>query len=138
MLSDGNIQAVWSTLTRNAKGETKEKFNIEVTYEDGADGFGGLSGGEKRKVRLATATALQDLVATRATKPINIFLADEIDHALDDAGLERLMDMLNKKARERGTVVVVSHTNLSDWVDQIITVTREGKTSRVEGATHKV
>ncbi|MFM0095587.1 AAA family ATPase [Paraburkholderia nemoris] len=138
MLSDGNIQAVWSTLTRNAKGETKEKFNIEVTYEDGAEGFGGLSGGEKRKVRLATATALQDLVATRATKPINIFLADEIDHALDDAGLERLMDMLNKKARERGTVVVVSHNNLADWIDTVITVTREGKTSRVEGATHHV
>lgn len=136
VLSDGNIQAVWSTLTRTAKGETKEKFNIEVTYEDGSDGFAGLSGGEKRKVRLATASALQDLVATRATKPINIFMADEIDHALDDAGLERLMDMLNKKARERGTVIVVSHNNLADWIDNIITVTREGKTSRVEGATH--
>ncbi|MFW6855279.1 AAA family ATPase [Burkholderia gladioli] len=136
MLSDGNIQAVWSTLTKNAKGELKEKFSIEVTYDDGADEFAGLSGGEKRKVRLATASALQDLQATRATKPINLFLADEIDHALDEAGLERLMDMLHKKARERGTVVVVSHNSLSDWIDNVITVTRKDGVGTVSGATH--
>lgn len=133
-LSDGNITAVWSTLSTTAKGDLKEKFNIEVTNDKGADSFAGLSGGEKRKVRLSTMLALQDLVASRATKPIDLWIGDEIDDALDTAGLERLMGVLERKARERGTVLVVSHNELRDWIDNVVTVTKRGGTSVIEGA----
>lgn len=133
-LSDGNISAVWTTLSTTAKGDLKEKFNIDVSNEKGAESFAGLSGGEKRKVRLATMLALQDLVASRATKPINLWLGDEIDDALDRSGLERLMGILERKARERGTVLVVSHSDLRDWIDQVITVTKRSGVSTIEGA----
>lgn len=136
-ISDGNIHAVWSTLTKTAKGELKEKFNIEVTNDKGGDSFTELSGGEKRKVRLATAMALQELVASRATKPINLFIADEIDDALDTAGLERLMGILTQRAKDCGTVMVISHNGLSDWVDEVITVEKTDKLAQVTGATHK-
>jgi len=136
-LSDGNIHAVWSTLSKTAKGDLKEKFNIEVTNDKGGKTFKAISGGEKRKVRIATAMALQDMVATRATKPINLFMADEIDHALDEPGLERLMTVLDKKAKERGTVLVVSHNSLSDWIDNVILVKKSGGVSSVTGATQR-
>jgi DNA repair exonuclease SbcCD ATPase subunit len=136
-LADGNIHATWNTLTTNAKGEVKEKFQIEVVNDKGAESFDGLSGGEKRKVRLACAMALQDMVASRATKPIDIFIADEVDHALDESGLERLMTVLNEKAKERGTVLVISHNSLSDWIDEVITVTKEKGYGQVSGATRK-
>lgn len=135
VLADGNISAIWSTLTKTAKGEIREKFNIEVTNAKGGDSFKALSGGEKRKVRLAAAMALQDMVASRATKPINLFLADEIDDALDGPGLERLMTVLDKKAKERGTVLVISHNSLTDWIDSVITVTKKDGSSVVAGAT---
>lgn len=134
-LSDGNIHATWATLSKTAKGDLKEKFNIEVSNDHGAESFAGLSGGEKRKVRLATAMALQDMVAGRATKPINILMCDEIDDAVDEAGLERLMTVLEKKARERGTVLIISHNGLADWCDQIITVTKKDGLSTLSGAT---
>lgn len=133
-LSDGNITAVWSTLSTTAKGDLKEKFNIEVENDKGAESFAGLSGGEKRKVRLATMLALQDLVASRASKPIALWIGDEIDDALDPAGLERLMGVLERKARERGTVLVVSHAELRDWIDNVVTVTKKGGYSTIEGA----
>lgn len=132
-LSDGNIEAVWSTLTKTAKGDIREKFNIEVVNEKGAESFMGLSGGEKRKVRLATSMALQDMVASRASKPINLFIADEVDHALDGAGLERLMGILDEKARERGTVLVISHNELSDWIREQVMVTKKDGLSTVSG-----
>lgn len=132
-LTDGNIHATWSTLSKTSKGELREKFNIDVTNDVGADSFAGLSGGEKRKVRLATAMAMQDMVASRATKPIGLYIGDEIDHALDEAGLERLMTMLERKARERGTVLIISHNSLSDWCSNIITVTKSGGYSKVDG-----
>jgi DNA repair exonuclease SbcCD ATPase subunit len=134
-LADGNLHATWSTLTANAKGELKEKFSIAVANDTGGASFGLQSGGEKRKVRIATALALQDLVASRASKPINIFIADEVDHALDESGLERLMGVLDRKAKERGTVLVISHNSLSDWIDQTVTVTKSGGKSTVTGAT---
>lgn len=132
-LSDGNITAVWSTLTKTAKGELKEKFSIDVAHAKGGASYGLISGGEKRKVRLATALALQDLVASRATKPIDLWVGDEIDDALDPAGLERLMVILERKARERGTVLVISHNELKDWCDNVLTVVKTGKgQSRIE------
>jgi DNA repair exonuclease SbcCD ATPase subunit len=133
-LADGNIHATWSTLSTTAKGELKEKFNIAVTNDKGGKSFALQSGGEKRKVRLSTALALQDMVASRASKPINLFMADEIDDALDGPGLERLMTVLDRKAKERGTVLVISHNALTDWIDSVITVEKTGGKSTVGGS----
>jgi len=130
-LSDGNCHAIWQTLTPTAKGELREKFSIDVADDQGAESFAGLSGGEKRKVRLATALALQDLVGSRAAKPIDLWIGDEIDDALDNAGLERLMNILELKARERGTVLVISHADLKDWIRETLTVVKKGGVSTV-------
>jgi DNA repair exonuclease SbcCD ATPase subunit len=134
-LADGGIHAIWTTLAKTAKGDLREKFSIEVTNDKGAESFAGLSGGEKRKVRVACTLALQDLVASRATKPIRLFIADEIDHALDDAGLERLMGVLERKARERGTVLIISHNALNAYVPNVVTVTKRGGLATLDGAT---
>lgn len=130
-LSDGSISAVWSTMETTKKGEVKDKFNISVTKESASKSFAGLSGGEKRKVRIATALALQDLVASRATKNIQLFIGDEIDDALDVAGLERLMAILEVKARERGTVMIISHKEMKSWFRETITVESKGGRSYV-------
>ncbi|HGV4724548.1 TPA: AAA family ATPase, partial [Klebsiella pneumoniae] len=108
-LSDGNIVAEWSTMESTKKGEWRDKFNISVRKIGASKTFQTLSGGEKRKVRIACSLALQDLVASRASKNIELFIGDEIDDALDTAGLERLMGILEAKARERGTVMIISH-----------------------------
>jgi len=135
ILSDGNISANWTTLVKNAKGELREKFSIEVEKKSGSKSFAGLSGGEKRKVRIAAALALQDLVATRATKPIELFIGDEIDDALDPAGLERLMQILEDKAKERGSVFVISHNSLRDWISNIVQVEMKGGKTTVTEVT---
>ena len=122
VLTDGNIKAVWSTLKRKSDGELAENFCIQVESRTGASTFKGLSGGERRKVRLSCAMALQDLVSSRATKPIELFIADEIDDALDESGLERLMNILDDKAKNKGTVLVISHNSLGDWIRQEVVI----------------
>jgi DNA repair exonuclease SbcCD ATPase subunit len=134
-LSDGHITATWTTLIKTAKGELREKFSIEVTNSTGGDTFKGISGGEKRKVRIACALALQDLVARRATKPIELFIGDEIDDALDPAGIERLTVILDEKARERGSVFIISHSDLQCWIRNTITVTKKGEVSTFSEVT---
>lgn len=127
-LSDGNIVAEWSTMESTKKGEWRDKFNISVRKIGASKTFQTLSGGEKRKVRIACSLALQDLVASRASKNIELFIGDEIDDALDTAGLERLMDILEAKARERGTVMIISHKEMKSWFRETITVeVKEGR-----------
>ncbi|HBR2945120.1 TPA: AAA family ATPase [Klebsiella pneumoniae] len=127
-LSDGNIVAEWSTMESTKKGEWRDKFNISVRKIGASKTFQTLSGGEKRKVRIACSLALQDLVASRASKNIELFIGDEIDDALDAAGLERLMGILEAKARERGTVMIISHKEMKSWFRETITVeVKEGR-----------
>lgn len=127
-LSDGNIVAEWSTMESTKKGEWRDKFNISVRKIGASKNFQTLSGGEKRKVRIACSLALQDLVASRASKNIELFIGDEIDDALDTAGLERLMGILEAKARERGTVMIISHKEMKSWFRETITVeVKEGR-----------
>lgn len=131
-LSDGNLSAVWNTLSRTAKGELRERFKIEVSSLKGGKSFKSLSGGEKRKVRLATNLALQDLVSSRAAKPLSIYVGDEIDHALDKSGLERLMQLLEQRAKSQGTVLVISHNELSDWIREQIIVRKKNGISTID------
>lgn len=133
ILSDGNISAVWSTLSRTAKGELREKFEIAVDSKTGGSSYRSLSGGEKKKVRLSAALALQDLVSSRATKPIQLWIGDEIDDAVDESGLERLMTVLEEKAKEKGTVMIISHNPIRDWVRQHVTVKKEGGKATMTG-----
>lgn len=130
-LADGEFTAIWQTVTISAKGEPRENFSIQVTDAKGEGSFADLSGGEKRKVRIACALALQDLVATRASKALDLFIADEIDQAMDTFSLERLMGVLDEKARERGSVLIISHSDLRDWVSNCMTVIKEDGVSRI-------
>lgn len=130
-LTDGNITAEWGTVTQNSSGNYVENFHIAIKHTSGIDKLGNLSGGEKRKVRLATALALQDLVASRAVKPIKLFIADEVDDAIDAAGLELLMGLLEEKAKQVGTVLVISHNDLSDWCTNTIQVVKKDGVSTV-------
>ncbi len=131
-LSDGNISATWTTLIKNAKGELREKFSVEIATTSAGATFKSVSGGEKRKVRIACALALQDLVARRASKPIDLFIGDEIDDALDPAGLQRLAEILEEKAKERGSVLIISHNDLTDYIRNTMTVTKTGGKAIVE------
>lgn len=133
ILSDGNIQVLWQTLGTTSTGELREKFNISAESNTGGKSFGLLSGGEKRKVRLACCMALQDLVSTRASKPIDLFIADEVDAAIDGSGLERLMTIMHNKAKEVGSVLVISHSDLKSWISNSVTVVKEGGKSSLIG-----
>jgi len=131
-LSEGEIGATWQTINATKAGELREKFAINVTNTKGSQSFGGLSGGEKRKVRIATAMALQDLVSTRSSKALPLFIFDEIDHALDGDGLERLMSIIKEKASSTSTVLVISHNDLNHYITDTLTVIKEDGFSRVE------
>lgn len=130
-LSGGNLCAEWNTVTVDKKGKIKEKFQIIAKNFLGAKNYKGLSGGEKRKVNLACVLALQDLASAKANKHFSLWIGDEIDDALDSTGLELLMNVLNEKLQERGTILIISHNDLKAWISQNIVVTKKNKVSTI-------
>ncbi len=130
-LSCGNLTAEWNTLNTTKSGVVKEKFQINVINKYGASNYKGLSGGEKRKVNLACVLALQDLASARAKKSFDLWIGDEIDNALDETGLELLMSVLHEKTQEKGTVLIISHNDLKDWISQNIVVTKKQGVSTI-------
>lgn len=76
--------------------------------------------------------ALQDLVATRSAKSLPLFIFDEIDHALDADGLERLMSIMKEKATKSGTVLVISHNDMNHYISDSIRVVKEHGLSQLE------
>ncbi len=125
-LTSGHIEVKFSTQTTLKSGEKREKFSIDISNQDGGNEYISNSGGEKKRIDLAINLALQDLVASRSTKRINIAIFDEIFDALDATGIENVVDLLKELSQEKSTILVISHNeHLKSYFDNIITVVKK-------------
>lgn len=126
-LTSGHIEVKFSTQTTLKSGETREKFSIDILNRDGGSEYIANSGGEKKRIDLCINLALQDLVASRSTKRINIAIWDEALDALDEVGIEKVIGLLQELSEERSTILVVSHNpHLQAYFSNTITVQKKG------------
>lgn len=133
-LTSGHIEVKFSTQTTLKSGESREKFSIEISNKDGGSEYAANSGGERRRVDLAINLALQDLVASRSTKQINIAIFDEVMDTLDDTGVENVMELLKELSKDKSTIFVISHnSHLQSYFDSTITVVKRGGFSTLLG-----
>lgn len=133
-LTSGHIEVKFSTQTTLKSGETREKFSIDILNQDGGSEYIANSGGEKKRIDLCINLALQDLVASRSTKRINIAIFDEIFDSLDETGIEKVIELLQELAEERSTILVVSHNpHLQSYFTNSITIQKKGGYSTLLG-----
>lgn len=132
-LTSGQIEVVFSTQTALKSGERREKFSIDVTNRSGGDGYPSNSGGEKKRIDLAINLALQDLVASRSSKKINIAIFDEVFDALDENGIDGVISLLQELAGSKSTILVVSHNEyLKSYFTNVLTVVKQGGYSTLQ------
>lgn len=133
-LTDDGATVEFSTISTLASGEQKDKFSVEVSYVNGAAEYRGTSGGERRRVDIASIFALGDLAASRASSNVDLRLLDEVFESLDSRGCEKVIGLLKEKILPRSrTVLVMSHNeDLKAFFDQRITVIKQGGISRIE------
>lgn len=131
ILTDGDITVNFDTRSKLKSGEFREKMSIDWVVE----GTRGTtpSGGQKKKISIATDLALMDIVSSRERAAIDLLLIDEVFDGLDGIGKARVMDLLQELRRKRGTILAISHDpSLSEMFERVVTVVREGGVSRIE------
>jgi DNA repair exonuclease SbcCD ATPase subunit len=132
-LTDGELKIEFNTQTQLKSGQIKEQFSVEVTNKNGAKTYDGSSGGEKARADLAITLTLSDLVASRSKKSYPQRWFDEPFEAMDQAGIEAVMELLAKMVETCGTIFVITHQDsMKALFSKVVTVEkRNGATNLV-------
>lgn len=132
-LADSDIQMSFSTQRemKSSKGEYRDEIDIGWTIEGLEDSYP-PSGGQLKKMEVATDLALMDLVAARAGGGLDVLALDEVLDGLDAEGRQRVLQLLSDLRSRRGTVFVISHeSQMSEIFEKSVTVVKEDGVSRL-------
>ena len=132
-LSSNHMEIIFSTQSVLKSGEKREKFNIEIKNHDGGNSYLSNSSGERRRIDIAINLALQDLVASRSNKKLNIMFLDEVMDTLDESGVSNVMELIKDISAGKSSVFIISHNEeIKSMFTNVIKVTKENGCSTVE------
>lgn len=132
-LSCGDIAIHFSTQRELKGGELRDEIGVTWTIE-GIEGYP-PSGGQWKKMEIATNFALMDLVRTREGSHVNILCLDECLDGLDAEGRQRVVELLQAMRKERESVFLISHDpDLAEAFERTLIVIKENGVSRLERA----
>lgn len=128
-LTDGDISVTWSATATGSTGTEKEQLSMQVMIE-GVDDVP-PSGGQQKKIELATEVALGDLMRDREGATSNLMVFDEVFDGLDHEGTRRVLEWLATLPQENQ--FVVSHRgDVADDFETVLLVVKDGQTSTIE------
>lgn len=133
-LADGDITMNFTTQRelKSSKGDYRDEIDIQWEIEGIEDSYP-PSGGQLKKMEIATDLALMDLVATREGGHLDMLMLDEVLDGLDGEGCNRVLQLLQNLRAARGTIFVISHeTEVAEVFEKaLFAVKKGGKTKLV-------
>lgn len=133
ILSGSDIEVRFSTQTTTAKGELRDKFDLEVINGSGGGTYQANSAGERKRIDLAISFAIQDLVQSKANIAVNLALYDEVFDGLDAIGCENVIKILKERQKEVSSIFVITHSeDLKPLFEHVITIAKEKGVSYVK------
>lgn len=129
----GNAVAVEFSSRRELKNEeSRDEFSVNVTNALGTTSYEAASGGEKRKIDVCIALALQALSAARGKSGINVAFYDEVFEGLDDAAVDKVMELLIAEQKGKDSLFVITHlSSLKSQFPRRIRVVKKDGVSRI-------
>ena len=123
-LADGDIEVTWTATTTGSSGAVKEMLTQNLVVEGVPDAA--PSGGQSKKIELATELALSELVQEREGTGVNVLLLDEALDGLDREGQDRVVEWVHRDLPHE-TVFVVSHDEtIAESFDKRLVVHKDG------------
>jgi len=129
-LGDGDLAVRWTATGERTDGGEKEELTQHITVE-GLDDVA-PSGGQMRKIELATELALAEIAAESSHRGTNVVFFDEVLDGLDAEGTRRVCEWL--EGLPFASIFLVSHNSgVADAFDHVITVTKRGGAADLDG-----
>ena len=128
-LSDGDLSVCWTATTKGASGQDKEQLTCNMTI----DGLAGVvpSGGQLRKIELATELALAEIVADSGASSFNVLFFDEALDGIDSVAQQHVISWL--KTLSVASIFVVSHTvGVADHFEKRLHIVKEEGVATVD------
>jgi DNA repair exonuclease SbcCD ATPase subunit len=105
VLSDGALRVEFTTLR-----ESRSENLLRIRRGHDMCAYESLSNGERRRVDLTIALALRSCARWRIAEPINLSVWDEVFDKLDESGMRRAVEVLQRDLSELETVFVITHS----------------------------
>lgn len=132
-LSGADISINFSTQKENKDGTLADNFDLQITNSSGGGTYKSNSAGERKRVDLSIALAIQDLIFSKSNLATNLAVYDECFDGLDSVGCENVIQILKDKQKEIGTIFVITHNeNLKSLFENVVTL------EKVDGVTKLV
>lgn len=124
-LSGSILSINMNTQKLNANKTLADKFDLQIHNQAGADSYQNCSAGERKRIDIAIAFAIQDLQQDHSNTATNIAIYDECFDGLDSIGCESVIEILKEKAKTIPSIFVITHNDtLKPLFDNSIKVTK--------------
>jgi len=107
---------------------SNDKLNVEITDNGKLVDITDLSSGELARVNTSTLIAIRRLMNSISKSRINILFLDEVINVLDEAGREKLVEVL---LNENLNTYIVSHFWTHPLLEKVVVI-KENEISRLE------
>lgn len=134
-LADGDITIEFESQRelKSDKGEFKDEIAVKWVIENQADVL--PSGGQWRKMELATDLALMDIASDRAGVAPNLLILDEALDGIDEVGRSRVVSLLAELRAKRESIFVISHSvGMSELFERELVVEKSDGVATVSEA----
>lgn len=99
--------------TESDAGNVQDKISLEVEGAGGGYGYKASSGGERRRIDAALLLALAEVSSAASGREPGTLFFDEVFDAVDDGGVDAVVDCLVELAEERALVVITHKQDLA-------------------------
>lgn len=132
-LTDGELVVRVHTQRTLKEGSLKEDFHVTATDRVGIDHYNQHSAGERQRVDLALAFAIQDLARTRAGCGVQLLILDEACTNIDAVGEGRSHTLLRQRAATMPIVCITHKPWMQEMGDHLVHVVKRGGISSLAG-----
>lgn len=130
-LFDASAEIHFSMDKVETKTAYKQRVTVGLLFDGVPVNLDSLSGGEKRRVIIATDLALADLVGSRGSKSLEMAFLDEISEGLDTNGREKLFSLLKKLSETKMLLCVDHSSEYKQLFDRTVMIEKRNNESRI-------
>jgi len=133
LLTNGQVIVDFDTQKQLKTGELRDKFDVSLMTGGERIKYDSYSGGEKRRISLATDIALSDIMSDYYGSSFSFVVFDEQSNYLDTQGRECFTSLLKEIAKKKRVLVVDHDSEMKAKFDDSWVIEKKAGVSRLVG-----